>query len=81
MVPARTRKDLTLEEVQLLFDQWRRERKRRTPIPQDLWNAAVSCAERYSLCTISSSLRLNGVRMYMEHEHQGVWQVPQRPSA
>jgi len=27
MVPARTQKDLTLEEVQLLFDQWRRDRK------------------------------------------------------
>jgi hypothetical protein len=55
MVPARTQKDLTLEEVQLLFDQWRRERKRRTLIPQDLWNAAVSCAERYSLCTLSTT--------------------------
>jgi hypothetical protein len=60
MVPAkRTQSSPALKHVQELFERWRRQKKRRDPIPQALWNAAVSLTDRYSVHRISRQLRLN----------------------
>ena len=60
MLPARTGKNHpALEELKALFEQWRKNRKHRDPIPPSLWNAAFSLSDQYSLHEISTCLRLN----------------------
>jgi hypothetical protein len=49
----------TLEEVQELFEKWRKQRKRRGPIPTELWKAATSLTKEYSIYTIAKYLHLN----------------------
>jgi hypothetical protein len=49
----------TLEEVQQLFEQWRRTKRRRDRIPQLLWEAAVSLSGQHSTHRISKLLHLN----------------------
>jgi hypothetical protein len=49
----------TLKEVQEQFETWRKTREKRTPIPDVLWEAAISLCPRYSLCQVSKALRLN----------------------
>lgn len=41
------------------IEAWRSNRKKRTPIPSEIWSAAVGLAERYSVHRISRALRLN----------------------
>lgn len=48
-----------LEQVKQRFEAWRRQRKKRTRIPQDLWQAAVTLSEKHSLCHLSKALRVN----------------------
>lgn len=60
MVPAKRAKDQTaLEQVQELFEQWRKGKSRRDPIPETLWEAAVSLTDGYSVNKIARRLRLN----------------------
>jgi hypothetical protein len=49
----------TLEAVRQRFEQWRESRKHRTPIPDSLWEGAVSLCADHSLYRISRSLRLD----------------------
>lgn len=55
----RRKSQLTLKEVQQLFEQWRRGKGRRDRIPQSLWEAAVSLSGQHSTHRISKLLRLN----------------------
>jgi hypothetical protein len=48
-----------LEQVRQRFEAWRQQRKKRTRIPQDLWQAAVALSEKHSLCHLSKALRVN----------------------
>jgi len=48
-----------LETVQELFEQWRRNKKRREKIPPALWDAAASLSGKYSAHQISKLLHLN----------------------
>jgi hypothetical protein len=50
---------LSLEQVQQRFESWRRRRKKRTRIPSNLWQAAVSLSEEYSINYLSKALRVN----------------------
>ena len=50
---------LTLEEVQKQFDAWRKTRAHRTPIPDQLWKAAVSLARSHSVSKVSKTLRVH----------------------
>lgn len=60
MVPIEKEKDQpTLEEVQERFDVWRKEKKRRDPIPPALWESAVSLVGQYSINTVAKHFRLN----------------------
>jgi len=49
----------TLEEVQQLFEEWRRHKKRRDRIPEALWKAAVFLSGDLSINQISRLLHLN----------------------
>ena len=49
----------TLEEVQQLFEQWRRNKRRRDRIPAALWEAAASLSGQHSTNKISKLLCLN----------------------
>lgn len=60
MVPAKKGNDHpALEEVRELFDQWRQTKKRRHPIPDALWKAAVSLTDRHSIHEVARYLHLN----------------------
>lgn len=49
---------LTLTEVKTKFAAWRKKKQHRDPIPEELWDAAVSLARTYSICKISKALGL-----------------------
>jgi hypothetical protein len=49
----------TLEQVRQRFESWRQRRKKRTRIPQNLWQAAIALSEEYSICHLSKTLRVN----------------------
>jgi len=56
---GRSSKKPTLDEIREQFGTWRKTREKRTPIPDTLWEAAVSLSTRYSPYQISKALRLN----------------------
>ena len=45
---VRSSKKPTVEEIRDQFETWRKTREKRTPIPDALWEAAVSLSHRYS---------------------------------
>jgi hypothetical protein len=49
----------TLEEVRIRFETWRSRKKAGSPIPNALWQAAVSQCHDHSILEVSRSLRLN----------------------
>jgi hypothetical protein len=60
MLPAKqAQSHPTIEYVQELFEEWRRRKKRRDPIPPSLWDAAVTLTDRHSIYRISRHLGLN----------------------
>ena len=48
-----------LEKVRDRFEEWRKNRKKRTPVPESLWKSAVGLSKEYSTFKISKILRLN----------------------
>ena len=48
----------TIEDVRHQFEQWRKDRKHRSPIPDNLWERAVSLVAEHSINTVSRSLRI-----------------------
>jgi hypothetical protein len=52
-------KEYTMEEAGQLFDEWRKERKRRTPIPEELWKAAICLTRQHSIQKVSKYLHLS----------------------
>ncbi len=49
----------TLEVVRHQFEAWRKRRRCRSRIPEDLWEAAADLCREHSLCEISQGLGLN----------------------
>lgn len=49
----------TLEEVRAGFADWRKNKKQRRRIPEDLWTAAVRLSPEHSLHKISTALSLS----------------------
>jgi len=70
----------TFEEVIKQFEDWRKTRKKRGPIPELLWEAALRLTEKYSIHEITKTLHLNyqkfkelvAQRKGMEKAHIGV---------
>ena len=55
-LPAKT---TAIEKVKERFETWREVRKKRTKIPEELWQAAVELSSNYSLNEISQTLHIN----------------------
>ena len=49
----------SLATVKLQFKTWRNTRKQKSRIPDELWTAAVSLSNRYSIHHISKALHVN----------------------
>ncbi|MBC8555544.1 MAG: hypothetical protein H8D23_38510 [Candidatus Brocadiales bacterium] len=49
---------LTLDQVDIHFSAWRKKRKKRTRIPEQLWNEATSLYPVYPIANIVKRLRL-----------------------
>lgn len=62
MIPSSDRHP-SLEAVQAQFEQWRRFRGKRRPIPASLWVSAASLYPKHSLHRISKTLRLNHTKL------------------
>jgi len=50
---------ITLDQVNDLFKNWRKTRKNKGPIPENLWKAAVNLSNAYPSGLIAKTLRLN----------------------
>ena len=48
-----------VESVRLRLESWRRNRKHRSPIPEQLWASAAELAGEYGLAKIARALRLD----------------------
>jgi hypothetical protein len=53
----------SIAEVQAQFDDWRNSRRKRGRIPNELWIQAIELARIYGISQVSSSLRLNYIRL------------------
>jgi hypothetical protein len=48
-----------IESVRLRLERWRRNRKHRSPIPEELWASAAELAGEYGLAKTARALRLD----------------------
>lgn len=48
-----------IESVRQRFERWRRNRKQRSPIPEELWASAADLARRYGLAKTARALGLD----------------------
>lgn len=81
MLPARKKKDHpTLEEVKGHFEQWRKEKRRRDPIPPVLWDAAVALLRKHSINEISKHLHLSYNELKVHADNPPVVSAPSPPA-
>jgi len=52
-----------LADVQKEFETWRKTRKKRSPVPRELWEAAVELTSDYTIYEISKALGINFLRL------------------
>lgn len=52
-----------LQAVSDAFDQWRHSREKRSPIPENLWQAAITLSSFYSTYRIAKALRLDYAKL------------------
>jgi hypothetical protein len=57
-MPRSKKLTVSLEEVKARFEEWRRNRKGKAPIPDELWAAAVEVARREGVSRTSTELRV-----------------------
>ena len=63
MTPGRSSRVPTLDEARFRFEQWRRTRQGKTPIPDELWSAAIAVARRDGVNPTAVALRLDGGKL------------------
>jgi len=51
---------ITLEEVAVHFEHWRRDKRRGERIPEQLWSEAIALVEVYGLSPVTRRLHLSG---------------------
>lgn len=49
----------TLEQIREQFEAWRQGRKKRSAIPEELWQSAVNLCQDHPISKVSRTLRLN----------------------
>jgi hypothetical protein len=59
----KTTEKLTLADVKEQFEHWRKTKQHRSPIPEELWNAATSLAGKHSPHEISKALNLTYAKL------------------
>jgi hypothetical protein len=59
------------------FDQWRRTRKRRGPIPVELWHMAAEVATVHGVHSTARRLRLNSTQLRRQMEALGKTEASQ----
>ena len=59
----RTQSEDRLKAVSAAFAEWRRCREKRSPIPEDLWQAAAMLSPHYSTYRIARELRLDYAKL------------------
>jgi hypothetical protein len=62
-MPRRRTEGLTVEKVQARFEDWRRNRKGRAAIPDELWLAAIEVARRDGVNRTAAALHLDGGKL------------------
>ena len=70
----------TLEEILKRFESWRKTRRSRTPIPEDLWQAAISLCENNSIYEISKALHLSYTKLKERVSLSKTIDEPESPS-
>jgi hypothetical protein len=62
-MPLRETEGLTVEKVHARFEDWRRNRKGRAAIPDELWLAAIEVARRDGVNRTAAALHLDGGKL------------------
>ena len=57
------RRALTIDEVRARFEEWRKNRHGRSPIPDELWSAAVQLAGKDGVNRTAAELHLDGGKL------------------
>jgi len=60
---SRQEQNFSLETVQKQFENWRKTRQHRSPIPEELWQAAISLCADQSIYEISKTLKLSYTKL------------------
>jgi hypothetical protein len=77
MTKANHDSPVTLEAVSEQFEQWRRTRKKRTAIPDNLWVSAIKLTENHSVNKIARNLRLNPYKLNEKIQQRDSEVIPQ----
>ena len=54
---------LTIDEVRARFEEWRKSRQGKSPIPDELWSAAVQLARKDGVNRTAAELHLDGGKL------------------
>lgn len=57
-----------LEKTRERFESWRRKRKNKTAIPENLWEEAIGHCEKYGMGLTAKALRLNHSKLKKRKE-------------
>jgi hypothetical protein len=71
----------TFEAVQKQFESWRKTRRHRSRIPEELWHAAISlCTNDKSISKISKALHLSQTKLKERVSASKAFALPESPS-
>lgn len=62
-MPRKQLQSPTIEQVQSRFQQWRKTRRGKAPIPDELWEAAAALARRDGVNRTATALGLDGSKL------------------
>jgi hypothetical protein len=54
---------LTIDEVRARFEEWRKDRQGKSPIPKELWSAAAELARKNGVNRTAAELHLDGGKL------------------
>jgi hypothetical protein len=57
------RRALTIDEVRARFEEWRKNRQGKSPIPDELWSAAAQLARKGGINRTAAELHLDGGKL------------------
>jgi len=71
-----------IESLRQRFERWRRNRRQRSPIPEELWAAAAELGRRFGVAKTARVLRLDyySLKDRLEGDRQGSRETSARPA-